>query len=108
VPVLKVSKVDERPAARPTSRATSPHWRALHSVVGGRADERRLPATSAHRAGRRGGFAAPRRQHLTIVKLRAIARQQQLLRIDFETPPSHEVLQASWPISMPSCRWPMW
>jgi rfaE bifunctional protein kinase chain/domain len=30
----------------------------------------------------------------TIVKLRAIARHQQLLRIDFETPPSHEVLQA--------------
>jgi len=30
----------------------------------------------------------------TIVKLRVIGRQQQLLRIDFETPPSHEVLQA--------------
>ncbi|GAB1232932.1 D-glycero-beta-D-manno-heptose-7-phosphate kinase [Ferrigenium sp. UT4] len=30
----------------------------------------------------------------TIIKLRAIARQQQLLRIDFETAPSHEVLQA--------------
>ncbi|MDH4234180.1 MAG: PfkB family carbohydrate kinase, partial [Gallionella sp.] len=30
----------------------------------------------------------------TIIKLRAIARHQQLLRIDFETPPSHEVLQA--------------
>ncbi len=30
----------------------------------------------------------------TIVKLRVIGRQQQLLRIDFETPPSHEILQA--------------
>jgi rfaE bifunctional protein kinase chain/domain len=30
----------------------------------------------------------------TTVKLRAIARQQQLLRIDFETQPSHEVLRA--------------
>jgi len=30
----------------------------------------------------------------TTIKLRAIARQQQLLRIDFETPPSHEVLNA--------------
>ena len=30
----------------------------------------------------------------TTIKLRAIARQQQLLRIDFETPPSHEVLHA--------------
>jgi len=28
----------------------------------------------------------------TTVKLRVIGRQQQLLRIDFETPPSHEVL----------------
>lgn len=31
----------------------------------------------------------------TIIKLRAIARHQQLLRIDFETPPSHEVLHAA-------------
>jgi rfaE bifunctional protein kinase chain/domain len=30
----------------------------------------------------------------TTVKLRVIGRQQQLLRIDFETPPSHEVLRA--------------
>lgn len=30
----------------------------------------------------------------TIVKLRAIARHQQLLRIDFETAPSHEILHA--------------
>ncbi len=28
----------------------------------------------------------------TTVKLRVISRQQQLLRIDFETAPSHEVL----------------
>lgn len=30
----------------------------------------------------------------TIIKLRVIGRQQQLLRIDFETPPSHEILAA--------------
>ena len=30
----------------------------------------------------------------TIVKLRVIGRQQQLLRVDFETPPSHEILLA--------------
>ena len=30
----------------------------------------------------------------TIVKLRVIAKQQQLLRIDFEAPPSHEILAA--------------
>jgi D-glycero-beta-D-manno-heptose-7-phosphate kinase len=31
----------------------------------------------------------------TTVKLRVIGRQQQLIRIDFETPPSHEVLQGA-------------
>ena len=31
----------------------------------------------------------------TIIKLRAIARQQQLLRIDFETQPSHEILRTA-------------
>ncbi|HZQ59868.1 MAG TPA: D-glycero-beta-D-manno-heptose-7-phosphate kinase [Casimicrobiaceae bacterium] len=30
----------------------------------------------------------------TTVKLRVVGRQQQLLRIDFETPPSHEILNA--------------
>ncbi|HQS99986.1 MAG: D-glycero-beta-D-manno-heptose-7-phosphate kinase [Hydrogenophilales bacterium 16-64-46] len=30
----------------------------------------------------------------TITKLRVIGRQQQLLRVDFETPPSHEILAA--------------
>jgi rfaE bifunctional protein kinase chain/domain len=42
----------------------------------------------------------------TIVKLRAIARQQQLLRIDFETPPSHEVLKAKleeFKVKLPDC-----
>ena len=32
----------------------------------------------------------------TTVKLRVIGRQQQLLRIDFETTPSHELLRAKW------------
>jgi rfaE bifunctional protein kinase chain/domain len=32
----------------------------------------------------------------TTVKLRVIGRQQQLLRIDFETTPSHEILQAKF------------
>jgi rfaE bifunctional protein kinase chain/domain len=96
VPVLKVSRVEERPggAANVARNITSlgAHCTLL-SVVG--ADEAGdcLQKLLTEDGGveallhRDEGFS-------TIVKLRAVARQQQLLRIDFETPPSHEVLQA--------------
>ena len=96
VPVLKVSRVEERPggAANVARNIASlgAHCTLL-SVVG--ADEagdcllRLLTEQGRVEAllHRDEGFS-------TIVKLRAVARQQQLLRIDFETPPSHEVLQA--------------
>lgn len=96
VPVLKVSRVEERPggAANVARNITSlgAHCTLL-SVVG--ADEAGdcLQKLLIDQGGveallhRDEGFS-------TIVKLRAVARQQQLLRIDFETPPSHEVLQA--------------
>ena len=96
VPVLKVSRVEERPggAANVARNIASlgAHCTLL-SVVG--ADEAGdcLQRLLTEQGGveallhRDEGFS-------TIVKLRAIARQQQLLRIDFETQPSHEVLQA--------------
>jgi len=96
VPVLKVSRVEERPggAANVARNIASlgAHCTLL-SVVG--ADEAGgcLQRLLTEQGGvdaflhRDNGFS-------TIVKLRAVARQQQLLRIDFETPPSHEVLQA--------------
>jgi rfaE bifunctional protein kinase chain/domain len=96
VPVLKVSKVEERPggAANVARNIASlgAHCTLL-SVVG--ADEagdclQRLLIEQ-------GGVTTMLHRDAsisTIVKLRAIARQQQLLRIDFETPPSHEVLNA--------------
>jgi rfaE bifunctional protein kinase chain/domain len=96
VPVLKVSKVEERPggAANVARNIASlgAHCTLL-SVVG--ADEagdclQRLLTEQ-------GNVEAMLHRDdsiSTIVKLRAIARQQQLLRIDFETPPSHEVLNA--------------
>jgi rfaE bifunctional protein kinase chain/domain len=96
VPVLKVSRVEERPggAANVARNIASlgAHCTLL-SVVG--ADEAGdcLQRLLTEQGGvdallhRDAGFS-------TIVKLRAIARQQQLLRIDFETSPSHEVLQA--------------
>ena len=96
VPVLKVSRVEERPGgAANVARniASLGAHGTLLSVVG--ADEAGdcLQRLLTEQGGvdallhRDEGFS-------TIVKLRAIARQQQLLRIDFETPPSHEVLQA--------------
>ncbi len=96
VPVLKVSRVEERPggAANVARNIASlgAHCTLL-SVVG--ADEagdclQRLLTEQ-------GNVEALLHRDdsiSTIVKLRAIARHQQLLRIDFETPPSHEVLQA--------------
>ena len=96
VPVLKVSRVEERPggAANVARNIASlgVHCTLL-SVVG--ADEAGdcLQRLLTEQGGvdallhRDEGFS-------TIVKLRAVARQQQLLRIDFETPPSHEVLKA--------------
>jgi len=97
VPVLKVARVEERPggAANVARNIAALGAQAtLLSVVGddeaGACLERLLnehPNLTAllHRDN----------SISTIVKLRAIARHQQLLRIDFETPPSHEVLHAA-------------
>jgi len=96
VPVLKVSKVDERPGGAANVARNIAELGAhctLLSVVG--ADEagdclQRLLTGQ----GRVEALLQRDDSISTIVKLRAIARQQQLLRIDFETQPSHEVLQA--------------
>ncbi len=96
VPVLKVNKVEERPggAANVARNIASlgAHCTLL-SVVG--ADEAG-ECLQRLLTGQGGVEAMLYRDDSisTIVKLRAIARQQQLLRIDFETQPSHEVLQA--------------
>ena len=95
VPVVKVERVEERPggAANVARNAAALGSRAtLLSVVGadeaGQALARLLAAegieTSLHEDA----------QLSTTVKLRVIGRQQQLLRIDFETWPAHEVLRA--------------
>ena len=87
VPVLKVSKVEERPGGAANVARNIASLRAhctLLSVVG--ADEagdclQRLLTEQ-------GGVTAMLHRDdsiSTIVKLRAIARHQQLLRIDFET-----------------------
>ncbi len=97
VPVLKVNRVDERPggAANVARNIAAMGAQAtLLSVVGndeaGTCLEKLLKEHANLNAllHRDGSIS-------TIIKLRAVARHQQLLRIDFETPPSHEVLHAA-------------
>lgn len=93
VPVVKIARTEERPggAANVARNAA-----ALGAAVG------RLSVVGEDEAGdslrrlvERDSIAAILRRDATIsttVKLRVIGRQQQLLRIDFETMPSREVL----------------
>ncbi len=95
VPVVKVERIEERPggAANVARNALAlGAGTALLSVVGDDEAGRslsRLLAESEIDAG-----LHVDRDIDTTVKLRVIGRQQQLLRIDFETMPSHEILQA--------------
>ena len=93
VPVVKIARSEERPGGAANvarNAAALGAQTTLISVVGddepGRALDRLLAEdrvrTSFHRDN-----SLP-----TTVKLRVIGRQQQLLRIDFETSPSHEIL----------------
>ena len=95
VPVVRIARTEERPGgAANVARnvAALGAGASLLSVVG--ADEagaaiERLVAADGVSASLHHDASLP-----TTVKLRVIARQQQLLRIDFETRPSQEVLGA--------------
>ena len=93
VPVVKIARTEERPggAANVARNAVALGAEAtLLSVIGD--DE---PGATLERllAGERVRTSFHREASLaTTVKLRVIGRQQQLLRIDFETAPSHEIL----------------
>lgn len=93
VPVVKIDRIEERPggAANVARNAAALGARVtLLSVVGrdeagvrlGRLLQRTGVQARLHRDG----------ALTTTIKLRVIGRSQQLLRVDFETPPSHEVL----------------
>ncbi|HEX4882874.1 MAG TPA: D-glycero-beta-D-manno-heptose-7-phosphate kinase [Casimicrobiaceae bacterium] len=93
VPVVKVSRSEERPggAANVARNVAALGGHAtLLSVTGddeaGHALTRLVRAEGVHTSFHRDASLA------TTVKLRVIGRQQQLLRIDFERAPSHEVL----------------
>ena len=95
VPVVKVERSEERPGGAANVARNVAALGAqvgLLSVVGD--DE---PGQSLQRLLSASGIAVSLhvdRAISTTVKLRVIGRQQQLLRIDFETTPSHEVLRA--------------
>ena len=95
VPVVKVSRSEERlgGAANVARNAAALGARVtLLSVVGGDEPGRRLQALL-----RQEKITARLQRDRTIdttVKLRVIGRQQQLLRVDFETTPSHEILRS--------------
>jgi rfaE bifunctional protein kinase chain/domain len=95
VPVVRITRTEERPggAANVARNAAALGARAsLLSVVG---DDEPGAALARMLAGERVTTSFLRDAALpTTVKLRVIGRQQQLLRIDFETAPSHEVLAA--------------
>ena len=95
VPVVKVERQEERlgGAANVARNAASlGAVSALLSVVGD--DEAGRTLGRLLEDGQIDASLHVDRDLDTIVKLRVIGRQQQLLRIDFETPPSHEILQA--------------
>jgi rfaE bifunctional protein kinase chain/domain len=93
VPVVKIARTEERPggAANVARNAAALGATAtLLSVIGddepGATLERLLVEERVQVSFHREASLA------TTVKLRVIGRQQQLLRIDFETAPSHEIL----------------
>jgi rfaE bifunctional protein kinase chain/domain len=93
VPVVRVERTEERPGGAANVARNAAALGAsvgLLSVVGeddaGRALERLVGADGVRASLHRDATIA------TTVKLRVIGRQQQLLRIDFETAPSREVL----------------
>jgi rfaE bifunctional protein kinase chain/domain len=93
VPVVRVEREEARPggAANVARNCAALGARTrLLSVVGDDA-EGKLLARVSEEAGVGVSFHADRSIRTT-QKLRVIGRQQQLLRIDFETPPSREVL----------------
>lgn len=96
VPVLKVERVEERPggAANVARNIASlgGHCTLLSVVGADEAGDCLEKLLTQH-----GNVTALLYRDSTIsttIKLRAVARHQQLLRIDFETQPSHEVLNA--------------
>lgn len=95
VPVVKVERSEERPGGAANVARNAAALGAQVSLLALIGDDE--PGQSLRRLVEEGGIDASLHVDAAItttVKLRVVARQQQLLRIDFENPPSHEVLLA--------------
>lgn len=93
VPVVRVSREEERLGGAANVALNVKVLGAactLLTVVGDDAAGRRLRELLAEQGVE--GVLGTDAQLQTVVKLRVIGRSQQLLRIDFESPPDHEVL----------------
>lgn len=93
VPIAKINRIDDRPggAANVARNIASLGGNVtLLSVVG--EDEPATILANLLAAENVKSLFKVDNKTSTIVKLRVIARTQQLIRLDFETPPSHEVL----------------
>ncbi len=97
VPVLKVDRVEERPggAANVARNIVSLGAQATLLSVVGNDEAGACLARLLKEHHNLDALLHSDDSFSTIIKLRAIARHQQLLRLDFETSPSHEVLQAA-------------
>jgi rfaE bifunctional protein kinase chain/domain len=95
VPVVRVTNTEDRPggAANVARNISALSGNAvLLSVVG--ADEAGVTLKRLVESEHVQAYLHTDSTISTIIKLRVIGRQQQLLRIDFETAPSHEILAA--------------
>lgn len=93
VPVVQVKRSEERLGGAANVARNAAALKAQASLLGvigddepGSTLEKLLQAGQVHSHLRRDPSVA------TIIKLRVLARQQQLLRVDFEAPPANEVL----------------
>ncbi|MEY3202300.1 MAG: D-glycero-beta-D-manno-heptose-7-phosphate kinase [Pseudomonadota bacterium] len=95
VPVVKVERAEERPGGAANVARNAASLGAQVSLVSCVGDDEAGEALARLMAADHIAAHLHRDSALaTTVKLRVIGRQQQLLRIDFETTPSHDVLQA--------------
>ncbi len=107
VPVVRVTRIEERPGgAANVARNCAALGAQAHllSVIGGDEAGAKLLAL-VEASGVRSNLHRDAAMDTT-VKLRVVGRQQQLLRIDFETPPSREVLAsklADFEAALPDC-----
>ena len=95
VPVVKVERSEEHPGGAANVARNAAALGAKVSLLALVGDDE--PGVSLKRLMSEGGIDASLQVDeavTTTVKLRVIGRQQQLLRIDFETTPSHEALRA--------------